>query len=159
MPADNLLAGKLILPFEGKAACHCVVQRRYLPWKSFRRSRTQLRDRPETVQLHPGTGVHLHPGTPFGIIPESRSPCPGFPSYICGPLRSSLCRPQFLNHQLRFQSGLQIYVLKQDFPQLPELALACEGLAVQDSVDLVADGGTIHSFSDLRYMADAPLHG
>jgi hypothetical protein len=28
---DNLLAGKLILPFEGEAACHCVVQRRYLP--------------------------------------------------------------------------------------------------------------------------------
>jgi hypothetical protein len=26
---DNLLAGKLILPFEGEAACHCVVQRRY----------------------------------------------------------------------------------------------------------------------------------
>jgi len=25
---DNLLAGKLILPFEGEAACHCVVQRR-----------------------------------------------------------------------------------------------------------------------------------
>jgi len=24
---DNLLAGKLILPFEGEAACHCVVQR------------------------------------------------------------------------------------------------------------------------------------
>jgi hypothetical protein len=28
---DNLLAGKLILPFKGEAACHCVVQRRYLP--------------------------------------------------------------------------------------------------------------------------------
>jgi hypothetical protein len=25
---DNLLAGKLIVPFEGEAACHCVVQRR-----------------------------------------------------------------------------------------------------------------------------------
>jgi hypothetical protein len=25
---DNLLASKLILPFEGEAACHCVVQRR-----------------------------------------------------------------------------------------------------------------------------------
>jgi hypothetical protein len=24
---DNLLAGKLILPFEGEAGCHCVVQR------------------------------------------------------------------------------------------------------------------------------------
>ena len=24
--------------------------------------------------------IHLHPGTPFGIIPESRSSCPGFPS-------------------------------------------------------------------------------
>jgi hypothetical protein len=28
---DNLLAGKLILPFEGEAACHCVVQRYYVP--------------------------------------------------------------------------------------------------------------------------------
>jgi hypothetical protein len=28
---DNLLAGKPILPFRGEAACHCVVQRRYLP--------------------------------------------------------------------------------------------------------------------------------
>src|SRR5215467_6784889 len=28
---DNLLVGKLILPFEGEAACHCVVQCRYLP--------------------------------------------------------------------------------------------------------------------------------
>ncbi len=42
-------------------------------WKSFRRSRTQFRDRPETVRLHPGTGVHLHPGILFGIIPEHRS--------------------------------------------------------------------------------------
>ena len=42
-------------------------------WKSFRRSRTQLRDRPETVRLHPGTGVHLHPGILFEIIPEHRS--------------------------------------------------------------------------------------
>jgi hypothetical protein len=25
---DNLLAGKLILPFEGRLLCHCVVQRR-----------------------------------------------------------------------------------------------------------------------------------
>ena len=57
-------------------------------WKSLRRSRTQLRDRPETVRLHPGTGVHLHPGilfrdhpgTPFGIIPESCPSCPGFPN-------------------------------------------------------------------------------
>ena len=30
-------------------------------WKSFRRSRTLFRDRPETVRLHPGTGVHLIP--------------------------------------------------------------------------------------------------
>jgi hypothetical protein len=42
-------------------------------WKSFRRSRTRFRDRPETVRLHPGTGVHLHPGILFGIIPEHRS--------------------------------------------------------------------------------------
>ena len=42
-------------------------------WKSFRRSRTPFRDQPETVRLHPGTGVHLHPGILFGIIPEHRS--------------------------------------------------------------------------------------
>ena len=44
-------------------------------------SRTRFRDRPETVRLHRGIGVHLHPGIlfgiipeqPFGIIPESRS--------------------------------------------------------------------------------------
>ena len=41
--------------------------------KSFRRSRTLLRDRPETVRLHPGTAVHLHPGILFGINPERRS--------------------------------------------------------------------------------------
>ena len=49
-------------------------------WKSFRRSRTPFRDRPETVRLHRGTGVRLHPGILFEIIPESRSPCPGFPN-------------------------------------------------------------------------------
>jgi hypothetical protein len=42
-------------------------------WKSFRRSRTPFRDRPETVRLHPGSGVHLHPGILFEIIPEHRS--------------------------------------------------------------------------------------
>jgi len=42
-------------------------------WKSFRRSRAQFRDRPETVRPHPGTGVHLHPGILFEIIPEHRS--------------------------------------------------------------------------------------
>jgi len=36
-------------------------------------SRTRFRDRPETVRLHRGIGVHLHPGTVFGIIPEYRS--------------------------------------------------------------------------------------
>src|SRR5437762_13409375 len=29
--ADNLQAGKLILPFQGEAACHCVVQGYYVP--------------------------------------------------------------------------------------------------------------------------------
>ncbi len=49
-------------------------------WKSFRRSRTPLRDRPETVRLHRGTGVRRHPGILFEIIPQSRSPCSGFPN-------------------------------------------------------------------------------
>ena len=60
-------------PFRGEAACHCVVQRGSAPWKSFRRSRTRFRGRPETVRLHRGIGVRLHPGTLFGIIPECRS--------------------------------------------------------------------------------------
>jgi hypothetical protein len=36
-------------------------------WKSFRRSRTPFRDRPETVRFHPGSGVHPHPGILFDI--------------------------------------------------------------------------------------------
>ncbi|MFN7997049.1 MAG: carboxypeptidase-like regulatory domain-containing protein [Bryobacteraceae bacterium] len=70
---DNLLAGKLILPFEGRLPAIVLSSAAICLWKSFRRSRTQLRDRPETVRLHPGTGVHLHPGILFGIIPEHRS--------------------------------------------------------------------------------------
>jgi DNA-binding XRE family transcriptional regulator len=42
-------------------------------WKSFRRSRTQFRDRPETVRLHPGTAFTFIPGILFGINPERRS--------------------------------------------------------------------------------------
>jgi hypothetical protein len=52
-------------------------------------SRTRFRDRPETVRLHRGIGVHLHPGilfafpgTAFGIIPESRSRFAGFPTEL-----------------------------------------------------------------------------
>src|SRR6516162_2629092 len=56
---DNLLAGKLILPFLGEAARHSG-------------------NRPETVRLHRGIGVHHHPGTAFGIIPEWRSASTGF---------------------------------------------------------------------------------
>jgi hypothetical protein len=33
-------------------------------------SRTRFRDRPETVRLHRGIGVHLHPGILFGFTPE-----------------------------------------------------------------------------------------
>src|SRR4029077_15102340 len=70
---DNLLAGKLILPFEGRLPAIVLSSAVICLWKSFRRSRTRLRDRPETVRLHPGTGVRLHPGILFGIIPECRS--------------------------------------------------------------------------------------
>src|SRR5579863_6159670 len=70
---DNLLAGKLILPFEGRLPAIVLSSATTCLWKSFRRSRTQFRDRSETVRLHPGTGVHLHPGILFGIIPEHRS--------------------------------------------------------------------------------------
>src|SRR5580700_12005881 len=70
---DNLLAGKLILPFEGRLPVIVLSSATTCLWKSFRRSRTPFRDRPETVRLHPGTGVHLHPGILFGINPERRS--------------------------------------------------------------------------------------
>src|SRR5690242_20694067 len=70
---DNLLAGKLILPFEGRLPAIVLSSATTCLWKSFRRRRTQLRDRPETVRLHPGTGVHFHPGILFGINPEHRS--------------------------------------------------------------------------------------
>src|SRR5580692_4394929 len=70
---DNLLAGKLILPFEGRLPAIVLSSAATCLWKSFRRSRTPFRDRPETVRLHPGTVVHLHPGILFGINPEYRS--------------------------------------------------------------------------------------
>jgi hypothetical protein len=67
-----------------------------------------------------------------------------FCRYVCGSLRLCFRRPQFLDHLVRLQAGLRIHVLKQDFQQFPELALACEALATQDSFDLVPDGGGIH---------------
>src|SRR5262249_20652865 len=70
---DNLLAGKLILPFEGRLPAIVLSSAASRLWKSFRRSRTPFQDRPETVRLHRGTGVHLHTGILFGIIPEHRS--------------------------------------------------------------------------------------
>src|SRR5499427_4133489 len=70
---DNLLAGKLILPFEGRLPAIVLSSATTYLWKSFRRSRTPFRDRPETVRLHPGTSVHLHPGILFGISPVHRS--------------------------------------------------------------------------------------
>jgi hypothetical protein len=78
-------AGNLILPFEGRPPAIVLSSAAICLWKSFRQSRTRFQDWPETVRLHPVTGVHLHPrnpvrdhpATPFGIIPESRSPCPG----------------------------------------------------------------------------------
>jgi hypothetical protein len=87
---DNLLAGKLILPFLGEAACHSVVQRRWL-WKLFR----DQADRDSGIGLkllgfiaesaftiipesYLGSPLWVHPGMAFGIIPESRSPWTGF---------------------------------------------------------------------------------
>src|ERR1700684_782446 len=69
---DSLLAGKRS-PFLGEAACHCDVQRRWPVEITPGSSRTRFRDRPETVRLHRGIGVHLHPGTLFGIILGRRS--------------------------------------------------------------------------------------
>ena|ERR1700731_2375575 len=61
------------LPFGGRLPAIVLSSAASCLWKSFRRSRTPFRDRPETVRLHPGSGVHLHPGILFEIIPEHRS--------------------------------------------------------------------------------------
>src|SRR5579884_3271427 len=70
---DNLLAGKLILPFEGEAACHCVVQRCSAYGNHSGEAERGSGNRPKSIRLHRGIGVRLHPGTLFGIIPECRS--------------------------------------------------------------------------------------
>src|SRR5215469_14656441 len=67
---DNLLAGKLILPFEGRLPAIVLSSAAICLWKSFRRSRTPFRGRPESVRLHRGISVHLHPGILFEIIPK-----------------------------------------------------------------------------------------
>src|SRR6266567_2038682 len=72
---------------------------------------------------------------------------------ICGSLCLGLLWPQLLDHPVRPQSGLRIHVLKQNFQQLPELALVCEALAAQDSVDLLADGTGIHGSTDTMIYA------
>src|SRR3984885_8219335 len=59
-------------PFLREASRQCVVQRRR-PYGNPGSSRTRFRDRPETVRLHRGIGVHLHPGILFAFIPEQRS--------------------------------------------------------------------------------------
>jgi hypothetical protein len=61
-----------ILPFLGGLPA-IVLSSAVGLWKLIRRSRTRFRDRPKTVRLHPGIGVHLHPGSLFGIIPDWRS--------------------------------------------------------------------------------------
>ena len=63
---DNLLAGKLILPFEGRLPAILLSSAFSSLRKSLRRSRTPFRDRPETVRLHRGIGVHLHPESRSG---------------------------------------------------------------------------------------------
>jgi hypothetical protein len=50
---DNLLAGKLILPFEGRLPAIVLSSNATCLWKSFRRSRTQFRDQPELFGFSP----------------------------------------------------------------------------------------------------------
>jgi hypothetical protein len=52
------------------ATCHCDVQRRWPVEIIQGSSRTRFQDRPETVRLHRGIGVHHHPGILFGFILE-----------------------------------------------------------------------------------------
>ena len=68
--SDDGFVFRLILPFEGRLLAIVSSSATTCLWELFRRSRTPLRGRPETVRLHPGTGVHLHPGILFGINPE-----------------------------------------------------------------------------------------
>src|SRR5258707_14439021 len=75
---DSLLAGKLFLPFGGRLACHCDVQRRCL-WKSFRASRKPFRAPAKTVRLRAGITVRLQPGILFVFTPESFSRSPRNP--------------------------------------------------------------------------------
>jgi hypothetical protein len=62
---DNLLAGKLVLPFEGRLLEIVLVQSRSALWKTFRRRRTQLRIGPKLF------GFIQEPV--FTLMPESCS--------------------------------------------------------------------------------------
>jgi hypothetical protein len=62
---DNLLAGKLIQPFEGEAACHCVVQRH-----------SACENHSGEAERDSGVGLKLFgfvAESVFGFIPECRS--------------------------------------------------------------------------------------
>jgi hypothetical protein len=75
--SDDGFVFRLILPFEGRLLAIVSSSATTCLWELFRRSRTPLRGRPETVRLHPGTGVHLHPGILFGIIADTVRNHPG----------------------------------------------------------------------------------
>ena len=70
---DNSPGWQADPPFQGEAACHCVVQREYVPVEIIPAKPNVIPGRPETVRLHPGTGVRFHSGILFEITPERRS--------------------------------------------------------------------------------------
>src|SRR5579871_6553274 len=67
---DNLLAGKLILPFEGRLPAIVLSSATTCLWKSFRRSRTPFRNLPKTVRLHPGIAF-IFPRIPHRLVRPS----------------------------------------------------------------------------------------
>jgi hypothetical protein len=73
---DNLLAGKLILPFQGRSACHCQVQRRLALWNRSGIIANAIPGSNEKPFASRRNRVRLQPGMLFAIT-ESRSRWPG----------------------------------------------------------------------------------
>jgi len=98
---DSLLAGKLFLPFEGRLACHCDVQRRLpveiIPGIAKGHSGLQRK----LVRLRAGITVRLQPGILFVFTPESFS---AFTPESCSPCPESAAAPLLVRVGLPFTS-------------------------------------------------------
>ena len=79
------------------------------------------------------------------VVPERVTQPIHLRGYVFSMLGLGFCWPQLLDDQLRSQLSLRIDVFAQDFQQLPKLDFGREALAVQDSVDLIANDPGIHN--------------